>query len=94
MSTYVSLKSLTLAGEQRFLELGWVHVGDRVVRSVPAAIACVETTHSCPLAVDNAELLVMGEVVHQLAARVVRMAHNGNVLMQILECVLRVNYST
>lgn len=88
MSALPSSKKLTLAGEERVLELGWVNVGDGVVGSVPTAKARVETTHSRPLAVDDAELLVVGEVVDELAARVVRVTHDGNVVVQVLESVL------
>jgi hypothetical protein len=44
-----------------------MYVGQWVVPSVPPTVTGVETAHRCDLVVDNAELLVVGEVVNQLA---------------------------
>lgn len=55
---------------------------------VPPPETGVETAQSCILVVDDAELVVVGEVVDELAAGMVRVALARNVLVQVLEGVL------
>lgn len=66
-----------------------MHVGERVVVRVPPPEAGVQPSERRILVVDDAELIVVREVVHELAARVVRMSLARNVLVQVLEGVLR-----
>jgi len=82
-----------LAREERLEELGRMDVGQRVITSIPSAITCVETTHCCDLVVDNAELLVMREVVDQFPSAMIRMTHDCDIVMKGLQRVLAVSHA-
>lgn len=80
---------VVLAREQALVKLSWVNIRQRVVLRVPTAVTCVKTAHRSRLVVDDAELLMMREIIHQLSTTVVGVSHAGDVLVQILERVLR-----
>jgi hypothetical protein len=58
---------LTLTWEQALEELGGVHIGERMVPRVPPTVTRIETAHGGELVVDDTELLVVREIVHELA---------------------------
>jgi hypothetical protein len=66
------LVQLTLPREQALVELGWVHVRRRVIPRVPSPITCIQSSHSGNFVIDDTELLVVGEVVHQLPCLLIR----------------------
>lgn len=76
--------------EERPVKVRRVDVGQRVVVQVPAAEAEVEPANGRPGRVDDRHFFVMRPVERLLAAEVVRVAHDGNVLVHLLELMLRV----
>ena len=55
---------VVLAWEDDFVQVSRVRIGDAVLVSVPAAVAEVETAHESDMAVDKAQLLVVGPIEH------------------------------
>ena len=60
-------KALTLAREQTQVEFGRVDIRQRMVPRIPSAKTRIKSSKSCELVVDDAEFLVMREVIDELA---------------------------
>jgi hypothetical protein len=79
---------VVLSGEQRLVELLRVNVGQRVVVGIPSAVTRIESSHAGDFVVDETELFVVAPVIDELSGSVLRVSHDDNVVVQVLQGVL------
>ena len=53
---------VVLSGEDGFVDVGWMHIGNCVLVSIPSAEAQIQAAHESDLAVNKAQFLVVSPV--------------------------------